>query len=286
MNNNSLIERMLYRLVKKHIAGTTMSSMISKVAELNKKGLPVSVTFLSGNIDTKAKAKYITSTYLELIRRLSRLGFKASVHIRAEQLGILLDTGITIDNFNEILNTGRKCGIFVWLQLPGEKISFKENLNGEKGYGVAVEEKYAQSLLNDLSYKTPIKIMFNEHHQYETNENKDKKTKNKKVKTKKIKKPKSQIDLFTKKGSIVLSSPPEHIIAELINQKNKNRSKVVLEFKLGYSNKKLSKYIKKNKNITMNVPFGKDWAEFAMNSVPEGYMRFLANNLLTDKKNN
>ena len=269
-----------------------MSSMISKVAELNKKGIPVSVTFLSGNIDTKAKAKYITSTYLELIRRLSRLGFKASVHIRAEQLGILLDTETTLNNFTEILNTGRKCGVFVWLQIPKEKLSFKQELNGAKGYGVAIEEKDSQALLNDSSNITPTKIMFNEHHQYEEKEvtkgkkksSKESKTKSK-TKDKKTKKSKSYLDTFNKKGTVVLSSPPEHLIKELVSPKNKNKSKIILEFKLGYSNKKLRKYIKKNKNITMNVPFGKDWAEFAMNSVPEGYMRFLANNLLTEKKN-
>ena len=56
------------------------------------------------------------------------------------------------------------------------------------------------------------------------------------------------------------------------------------KFKLGYNRKKINKYVKKNKKIIINVPFGKDWAEFAMNSVPEGYMRFLANNLLSEKK--
>ncbi len=274
-----------------------MSSMISKVAELNKKGIPVSVTFLSGNIDTKAKARYITSTYLELIRRLSRMGFKASVHIRAEQLGILLDTETTLNNFTEILNTGRKCGVFVWLQIPKEKLTFKQDLNGAKGYGIAIEEKDSEDLLNDSFNTIPTKIMFNEHHQYQEdlkekakegkkNTSKDKKIKDKnksKDKNKKNKKSKFYSDILNKKRTIVLSSPPEHLVKELISQKNKNKSKVILEFKLGYSNKKLSKYLKKNKNITMSVPFGKDWAEFAMNSVPEGYMRFLANNLLSEK---
>ncbi|MGC8479074.1 MAG: hypothetical protein ACP5M9_00155 [Candidatus Micrarchaeia archaeon] len=289
MADNSLVERMLYRLVKKHIAGTTMSAAISKAAELNVKKIPVSVMFLSGTIDTKSKARYITSTYMELIRRLSRLGIKASVHIKAEQLGVLLDNETTVNNLNDILNTAKKCGIFVWLELPKEKVSFIEELNGTKGYGVAVDEENAINLIKNKNFLSPVKILFNDHsNKDEKYVLQDPKIKNKKAKSKNTKKEKNKKaenikKILMSKRNTVISSPPDSILKELLSIKNDNKSNFFIEFKFGYSPKKLKKYLKKNKNITIFVPFGKDWTEFAMNSVPEGYMRFLANSLLSEK---
>ncbi len=263
---------MLYRLVKKHIAGTTMSAAISKVIDLNKKNFPTSVTFLSGAVDTKAKAKYITSTYLELIRRLSRLGLKASIHIKSEQLGILLDEDSMLNNFDEILTTGNKYGVFIWLELPNKMTTIAEKFNGAKGYGLAFHEREALDLLKYEKRPRSTKILFEEHHG-------SSKT------TKKNKKIHKNLEKLTKTANnLVLSSPPEHLIREILSPKSKYKNNIVLEFKLGYSSKKLKNLLKKNKKIIINVPFGKDWEEFAMHSVPEGYMRFLANSLLSEKK--
>ncbi len=266
---------MLYRLVKRHIAGTTMSAAISKVTDLNKKNIPASVTFLSGTVDNKTKAKYITSTYMELIRRIARLGLKASVHIKAEQLGLFVDEETSINNFGEILSTGNKYGVFVWLELPNKKTDIVEALNGSKGYGLAFHEKDISDAIKFYGKLRSTKILFEDNHNEEVK------------KDKKAKKFNSTIILnkYIKDiNNIVFSSPPEHLIKELLSPKNKYKNTVVLEFKLGYSQKKLNKLIKRNKKLSVNVPFGKDWTEFAMNSVPEGYMRFLANSLLSEKK--
>jgi hypothetical protein len=37
--------------------------------------------------------------------------------------------------------------------------------------------------------------------------------------------------------------------------------------------------MKKGTKISVLVPFGKDWIKYAMNNVPEGYMRFVAGKL-------
>jgi len=43
----SFIAKIAHRLIKKHIAGNTMSSAIKKAKQLNAKGLLASITFLS-----------------------------------------------------------------------------------------------------------------------------------------------------------------------------------------------------------------------------------------------
>ena len=89
----TIVEGLLYRLIRKHIAGTTMSSAIEKAKELNGKKLPVSIAFLSDSARDSAKARYATTTYLELIRRIARMGLKASVQVPLGQIGYGVSRG-------------------------------------------------------------------------------------------------------------------------------------------------------------------------------------------------
>ena len=108
LKEDSLVDKVLYRIVKKHVSGTTMGSALAKAKELNQKNIHASITFLSNVPENKIKARYITSTYTELIRRIARLGLKASVQVQAGQIGYGIDESVFESNLKEILSTGNK----------------------------------------------------------------------------------------------------------------------------------------------------------------------------------
>ncbi len=263
MAEESLVEKMLYRLIKKHIAGTTMSSALAKAEELNSRKIPASITFLSGPVDSKSKARYITITYMELIRRISRLGLKASIHVAEEQLGAQLDPLNALKNANEIVATGNRCGVFVWVEVQNPDSAMLK-LNGAKGYGLAFSGNDARRFLLGHAKPRAAKLMF------------DEKGSSTKAEIKDLK------ELLKGMNNVVLASPPEALLKKSAGTLLKN-SPIVLEFKLGYSASKLTKSAKKGAMVSVSVPFGKDWTDFAMNRVPESHMRFLANNLLNEK---
>ncbi len=265
MPDESLVEKMLHRMVKKHIAGTTMSAALSKVEELNSRKMLASVTFLSGDVENKSRARYITITYLELIRRVSRLGLTASVHIPLSQIGALIDSGAAAKNAGEIIATANRYGIFVWLEAEGPEILFADNFKNARGYGVAFAESSVKKFVPLLKKMKSVKVIFYEGREASSALNNG-----------------GIAPVLKDSRNLVLSSPPEKLIGGL-SGKNKYKGSVVLEFRLGYSYKRLSKLMKKGVKVSVSVPFGKDWVNFAMNSVPEGYMRFLASNLLTEK---
>ncbi len=259
---------MLHRMVKKHIAGTTMSAALAKVEELNRRGIPASITFLTGRVDSKSRTRYVAITYLELIRRISRLGLKASVHIPSEQMGMQVDKDAAAKNISEIISTGNRCGVFVWLEAEKPEVLPIGRLDGARGYGVAFPEHNAKGFAKLRKGPRSAKILFTE----------DRETKH--AKDAMLLK---ELDGILKgSNNVVLSSPPERLLSSFSNG-GKYRGKAALEFKLGYSYKKLGNLAKKGAKVSVNVPFGKDWVDFAMNQVPEGYMRFLANSLLNEK---
>lgn len=258
-----IVERIIHRLVRKHIAGTTMDSAIDAAKDLNSKNIPVSLTFLSSNVVDKAKAKYITTTYSELVRRIARSGLKAGVHIPIEQLGGEIDSDAAMENFNEIVNVSNKYGVFLWVEAEKPNNSTMAAIAKMKGVGIAINEDYAESCTKYGDRFGSVKLMF-----------KDYVPKGKTGTVRRLEELKKHFP------RIVLSHLPDKSLKEILKSKQKND--VVVEFEFGYSEKKIGKALKRGANVSMLVPFGKDWIKYAMDKAPEGYMRFVAGKLLKE----
>lgn len=265
MADESFVERILYRLVRKHISGPTMSSAISKTKELNSKKMPVSITFLSNNIANRAKARYVTTTYIELVRQLSRLGLKASIQIPVDQIGFAFDEDAAVENLRSIVEVANKYGIFVWAEVGDAKNGIFDCFEKFRGVGIAADVADAVKYVKKHKRARPIKVMLN-------TQGTKKKPYSALVK---------DIDFLSGMVSnMVLFSTPDETLWEILSKKL-NKS-VVYEFRFGYSNKKIRKAMKRGAKVSIYMPFGKEWEAYAMNNVPEGYMRFLASKLLSE----
>ncbi len=267
MENESFAEKFLYRLIKKHISGSTMSSALDRAKSMNDKSIPATITFLSNVPENKAKAKYITSTYIELIRRISRSGLKASIQVPLAQIGAHIDRDASISNFTEILEAGKRYGVFIWAET--EEPSLLSKLKEARGYGLATTLERARDHLK-VNKPTSLKILFDGF-----SEHLDPKIEHKNIDL-------DEIEVLSKNAKmLVLSFLPENHLWKLL-KKQKFRKSLIFEVQLGSSMRKLQKVQKKGTKACVYIPFGKDWVEYAMNNVPEGYTRFLAGNLLNE----
>ncbi len=264
MKDDSFVERILYGLVKKHVSGTTMSSALEKAKELNSKNMHVSITFLSNSVANRQKAKYITTTYLELVRQISRLGLKASIQAPLNQLGLDIDEATASENLTEIIKAGNKYGVFVWAEVPLGNTFLDNRFDESKGFGMAVQAidmaKVAKSHKGIKSFKA---IFGNT----ETD------------KAKEMALEKRFADICGSSPNTVMLSPPDSLIKRILAG-GKNGKTVIFEFRFGDSSKKIKKLAKRGARTSIYLPFGKDWQAYAMNNVPEKYMRFLAGKLL------
>ncbi|MDE1860355.1 MAG: hypothetical protein KGH72_01415 [Candidatus Micrarchaeota archaeon] len=263
-----LFEKVLHRLVKRHISGTTMSSAIEKAKELNSRNMAVAITFLSGAVTDKSKARYITTTYLELIRQISRLGIKASVQIPLEQLGMNVSRDTAIKNLQEIVAAGSKYGVFVWAEIDDTNIDISRGIDeGKRAFGIAFPSDDYKKYLKMYKQSRAVKLMFGGG------------AKKEKGYYKSLVKEVSKRDTI---NNCVLSSLPENALWPIVNNGIRKEKSLALEFGMGYSSRKLAKAMKKGAKVSMMVPFGKDWVRYATTNVPEGYMRFLAGRLLKE----
>ncbi|MDE1846359.1 MAG: hypothetical protein KGH53_03715 [Candidatus Micrarchaeota archaeon] len=273
MAQESLVEKVIFRLIKKHISGPTMGSAIERAKQFNAKGIPSSISFMSQPPQDKAKANYITTTYLQLVREIARLGVTANVHLRLDQLGSLLDEGYALENLHSILALGSKYGVFVWCELsdPMREIAIINQVKETKGLGVALTNIEDGLIFAKKSRQLKsLKVSCRGKHDGEKETKSD---------------PIESIESIAGKATnLVLQSPKEGSIAKLMKKNGKYRKSLIFEFPLGYADNKLNKMAKKGARLSIYIPFGKDWVSYAMNNVPHKYMRVLASSLLSEGK--
>ena len=258
-----IVERIIHGMVRKHIAGTTMDSALEAAKQLNSKNIPASLMFISSNVTDKAKAKYITTTYSELIRRIARSGLKAGVQVPLEQLGAGIDSETAMDNFSEIVAVGNKYGVFLWAEPDGMKSSVTSSIARMKGVGIAINEDDAGNYKKYGRKLSSVKLVFR-----------------KPISDGKEGAMKRLESLRKSFPRLVVARLPEKDISKVL--KNKQKMDISIEFEFGYSEKKIAMLAKKGVKVSVLVPFGKDWIKYAMNNAPESYMRFVARKLLKD----
>ncbi len=241
-----------------------MDSALEAAKELSTSSIPATITFLSGNVLDKSKAKYNATAYTELVRRIARSGIKSSIHVQLEQLGSDVDGQLALDNVQTVVDAANKYGVFLWIEPDSFSKPIVAKISKLKGVGLAVNVLKIDDYVKNSSKVNSFKLSFKD---YDIDDVKET--------------AKMLADLKKNADNIVVSSMDEKLLWKVIG--SKQRSDVAFEFGYGYSSNKIKKAMKKGTKISVLVPFGKDWIKYAMNNVPEGYMRFVAGKLLKEE---
>ena len=243
-----------------------MNSAIEKAQEFNKEKILSSIMFLSDLPDNRPKARYVTTTYTELVRRISRLGIKASIHVPVNKIGSLIDEKFAMDNLMEIVNAGNKAGVFVWAAFDRDygEMMIPEKFARMKGFGVAAPCDVVKNIA-DMWGANAVKMVFGADSDSESKAH--------------VQEIKSEIE---KRKTVVVSSPSRKLLSEI--SKSRFKKSIILEFGLGYSKRKIIKLSKKGFVTSMCVPFGKDWTSYAIGMVPDRKAGFIVGSLLKEEE--
>ena len=261
LDHEPIVERIIHGLVRKHIAGTTMDSALDAAKGFAGRHIIPSITFLSSNVVEKPKAKYITTTYSELVRRIGRSGIRANVQVPIEQLGAGIDEDAAVENLRSISDTGRRYGVFVWVETDGIGKSAMASIAKMGGVGPVVDEGDAEDYARNGRFRS-AKVTFGKYEPRSKNETS------------------KRVDVLRKLfHNLAVSGLHDKPLSEIVRGKVRN---LTVEFGFGDSDKKMNFALKRGISVGVLVPFGKDWIKYAMNNAPEGYMRFVAGKLLKE----
>ena len=276
-----IIKRLVYPLVRRHIAGSTTESVLATIRKLNEQGLHATATLLNDHVEQATKARYNTNAYVQFIKQISRLNLNSDVSLRLSQVGFGLDEELMRRNMQQILDSANEAELRLWIEseesIGNEELMpiYRELKASSDGLGVEITPMQGENgnAFALVKPKDMIKLRCHLH--------KEDIKANKKESFNAIRLYKSYIDkLISRRAHVTVLDHNAHMIPKIAAMEKGYRDSVTFEAPLGYGGSKLKKMAANRFNVSIYVPYGKDWVPYLINKLTEGRLRNIAIALL------
>ncbi|MDE1865236.1 MAG: hypothetical protein KGH94_01185 [Candidatus Micrarchaeota archaeon] len=269
--DNGIRNRVAYGLSRKYIAGSTTSSMLKKVREVNDRGWHATVTLLNDHVSDQSKARYNTNAYAQVLRELTRLHLYSDISVRPSQLGYRLNGEAFIANLSQLGKLANGGGTRIWLEHE-EGADQREVAvlykRMKKGIGLGIEVRPGQGgsdIEEFVGSGDSVRVCYDNRFKHEDS----------------TKLYSGLVDsLSSKKAKIILASNDTRWMRRMVRGNESYRKSLMFEIPLGYSVRRLNGLAKGRDTLSFYVPYGKDWAPYIVNRLAEGKMRGIAAKLL------
>lgn len=120
-----LIERLLYRVAKRWVAGYSANEAIRTALDTNFQKMSAILNFLGEDITDSKLVDMTVTEYLLLMDLMDKKKVRGCVSVKPTQLGLTIDYDICLQNFRKLATRARELGQFVWLDM--ESVKFTED---------------------------------------------------------------------------------------------------------------------------------------------------------------
>lgn len=108
-----------FALAKRFVAGEAFEQAVSKVKDLNDKGIAVTLDLLGENVEDRKVADDTREEYKDLIKGITDLGLNSSISIKLTMMGLDIDRNYTRDNLFSLLDVAKENNSFVRIDMEG-----------------------------------------------------------------------------------------------------------------------------------------------------------------------
>jgi proline dehydrogenase len=119
LNKRPGLQRRLFFLARRFVAGETVDSALEAVAKLNADGLSASLDFLGEDVHSEAEAAHTAETYVAMIDRIVATGANCNVSVKLSAIGQAISDDVAIRNLSPIIEHARPHNLFVRLDMEG-----------------------------------------------------------------------------------------------------------------------------------------------------------------------
>ena len=264
-----LMERLLFRVAKKWVAGYGTEKAIAAALDSNGRGMSAILNFL-GEDTTDAKAVDQTVTeYLSLIELMNTRNVRGCVSAKPTQLGLAIDYDTCLQNFKRLATKAKKLGQFLWIDM--ESVRFVEDtitiyLEVYKQYnmtGVAIQSylrRSASDLLHVVERGGKVRLVKGayhepEEHAFSTKEEVDVNF----VKLMKM--------LFESSSYFAIATHDSDIIDEAIRLGRDSRCE--FQMLMGIRDELKSDLVAKKFKVAEYIPYGSQWLPYSVRRIRE-----------------
>ena len=171
-----LLEKLLFTLSKKWIAGYDIDAALKYALDANKRGLKCIINYLGEDLKNVEMVKNTVLEYKNLIKNMKVCGIEGSISIKPTQIGLSLDMNFCLGQLLEITSIAKKNNIFLWIDMESFEnvdptiIIYKKVIQEIDQIGLVLQSNLKRSysdLRKLLSYSPNIRLVKGAYHEKE-----------------------------------------------------------------------------------------------------------------------
>jgi len=174
--DTGLMERLLFRVAKKWVAGYGIDKAITAALDSNRRGMSAILNFLGEETVDAKVVEQTVSEYLSLMDLMQARKVSGCVSVKPTQVGLAIDYDLCLQNFRRLASKAKELDQFVWIDM--ESVKFTENtiaiyLELYEQYsmtGVAIQSylrRSASDLLHIIEHGAKVRLVKGAYHEPE-----------------------------------------------------------------------------------------------------------------------
>ena len=172
----SLIERLLFRVAKRWVAGYNVDEAIEAAVDTNRHGMSAILNFLGEDITDAKLVDMTVNQYLLLMDSMNARKVHGCVSVKPTQLGLTIDYNMCLQNLSRLAAKARALGQFIWLDMESVKSTedtiaiYLELYKQYDMIGVAVQSylrRSASDLLHIIECGGKVRLVKGAYHEAE-----------------------------------------------------------------------------------------------------------------------
>jgi proline dehydrogenase len=170
------MERLLFRVAKKWVAGYNAGEAVAAAIDANSKGMSAILNYLGEDTTDASVVEQTVNEYLTLMEMMHAKKVQGCVSVKPTQLGLAINYELCLQNFRNLAARAKELDQFLWLDM--ESIKFAEDtiaiylklFEQYNGIGVAIQaylRRSASDLLHILEQGGKVRLVKGAYHEQE-----------------------------------------------------------------------------------------------------------------------
>jgi proline dehydrogenase len=264
-----LMERLLFRVAKKWVAGYSTDKAVAAALDSNSRGMSAILNFLGEDTTDAKVVDQTVGEYLSLMDMMHAKKVRGCVSVKPTQLGLAIDYDMCLENFIKLAAKARELDQFVWIDMESVKyaeytIAIYLKLYEHYGMtGIAIQSYLRRSvsdLLRIAEHGGKVRLVKGAYHEPEEHAFSTKEE----VDTNYLKLMKM---LFDSGNYFAVATHDSNLVEEAVRL---NRdSKFEFQFLMGIRDELKSDLVAKKFAVAEYIPYGSQWLPYSVRRIRE-----------------
>jgi proline dehydrogenase len=272
-----LLERMLFKISKRWIAGYSSTDAIAEATKSNQNGMSAIINYLGEANTERSQIDNSVSEYFTILDLLKAKNVSGSISVKPTQIGLSVGYDIFLENFRKISEKAKQSGHFIWIDIESSNFVedtlsiYLEILRKNRDTGVAIQSYLRRShsdLLHLMENSANLRIVKGAYSEeklqaYQSN---NEITQNFSALMKLVFKESSY------KGIVAIATHDSNLVNEALALSTKGSERMKsLQFQLlkGVRDELKQQLVKKGYEVLEYIPYGEKWLQYSLRRIRE-----------------